>query len=41
MDESFKLDQEQHNIIYKDLEEEMLFKSTPSAEPGVWACLDS
>jgi len=35
MDEPFKLDKEQHNIIYKDLEEEMLFKSTPSAEPTV------
>ena len=35
MDESFKLDKEQHDATYQKLEREMLSDSTPSAEPTV------
>ena len=35
MDESFKLDKEQHDAVYQKLEREMLSDSTPSAEPTV------
>ena len=35
MDESFKLDKEQHDAVYQKLERKMLSKSTPSAEPTV------